>query len=588
MIDFKTLKRNLKKDFSNLPSVKVSLLGDSATQFLATSIKGFGVELGYNIDLFEAEYNQVERQLLDSTSDFYRYDAKYTIIFQSTHKLLEKYAKMTFEEQSGMANDRLDFIRSICSLVSSKIIYYNYPEIDDSVFGSYSNKVVASFTYQLRKLNYELMNFSQEFPNFFICDLSALQNKLGRDKMFDANVYVGTDMLLSIDALPYVAARTMDIIASIEGKFKKCLILDLDNTIWGGVVGDEGWENIQVGHGLGIGKAYTELQEWVKKLKNRGIIIAVCSKNDEEKAKEPFEKNPEMVLKLDDISVFIANWENKADNIRTIQRVLNIGFDSMVFLDDNPFERNMVREHIPMVTVPELPEDPSDYLEFLYAQNLFETSSYGNADKNRTKQYQIETQRIAAAKTFTNEVEFLKSLDMLSEVKGFDTFNIPRVAQLSQRSNQFNLRTIRYTEEQVTAMEQNDKFVTFSFTLEDKFGDNGLIAVVIMEKKDAETLFIDTWFMSCRVLKRGMENFTLNTLVDFARQNGFRKIIGEYLPTAKNGMVKDLYPNLGFIPVKDTTENQWVLEVSIYKERESYILTKCNIYINNGTSRDFK
>ena len=307
MIDFKTLKRNLKKDFSNLPSVKVSLLGDSATQFLATSIKGFGVELGYNIDLFEAEYNQVERQLLDSTSDFYRYDAKYTIIFQSTHKLLEKYAKMTFEEQSGMANDRLDFIRSICSLVSSKIIYYNYPEIDDSVFGSYSNKVVASFTYQLRKLNYELMNLSQEFPNFFICDLSALQNKLGRDKMFDANVYVGTDMLLSIDALPYVAARTMDIIASIEGKFKKCLILDLDNTIWGGVVGDEGWENIQVGHGLGIGKAYTELQEWVKKLKNRGIIIAVCSKNDEEKAKEPFEKNPEMVLKLDDISVFIAN-----------------------------------------------------------------------------------------------------------------------------------------------------------------------------------------------------------------------------------------------------------------------------------------
>ena len=320
MIDFKTLKRNLKKDFSNLPSVKVSLLGDSATQFLATSIKGFGVELGYNIDLFEAEYNQVERQLLDSTSDFYRYDAKYTIIFQSTHKLLEKYAKMTFEEQSGMANDRLDFIRSICSLVSSKIIYYNYPEIDDSVFGSYSNKVVASFTYQLRKLNYELMNLSQEFPNFFICDLSALQNKLGRDKMFDANVYVGTDMLLSIDALPYVAARTMDIIASIEGKFKKCLILDLDNTIWGGVVGDEGWENIQVGHGLGIGKAYTELQEWVKKLKNRGIIIAVCSKNDEEKAKEMEQKFRKNSFGFDD---YLESM-NQMKNMGGISSVLNM------------------------------------------------------------------------------------------------------------------------------------------------------------------------------------------------------------------------------------------------------------------------
>lgn len=574
MKNFKELKRNLKADISGYPVLKVSLIGDSATQFLATAIKGEGIERGYNIDLFEAEYNQVERQVLDPTSDLYVHDAKYTIVFQSTHKLLEHYSLMPASEWGGLADERINFIRTICENISGKIICYNYPEIEDTVFGSYANKVSASFSYQLRKLNYELMNLAQENPNLFICDIAAIQNKFGRDFMFDSTVYVSTEMLLSIDALPYVAARTMDIIASIEGKFKKCLILDLDNTVWGGVVGDDGWENIQVGHGLGIGKAFSEFQQWVKKLKNRGIIVCVCSKNDEDKAKEPFEKNPEMVLKLDDISVFVANWENKADNIRTIQSILNIGFDSMVFLDDNPFERNMVRENVPGVTVPELPEDPGEYLEYLYTLNLFETASYSSADKDRTKQYQVEAKRVATAKKFTNEADFLKSLEMVSEVSGFTSFNTPRVAQLSQRSNQFNLRTVRYTEDQITAIENNPKQKGLAFTLEDKFGDNGLIAVIILQEKDTETLFIDTWFMSCRVLKRGMENFTLNNIVEYAKANGYKKVIGEYLPTLKNGMVKKHYTNLGFVKLKEAETDLYELDVDSYQNRECYIATK--------------
>ena len=574
MITFKELKRNLKKDVSALPIIKVSLLGDTATQFLATAIKGEGIERGYNIDLFEAEYNQVERQVLDPTSDLYAHDAKYTVVFQSTHKLLEQYSLKPASEWSALADERISFIRTICENVGGKIIYYNYPEIEDTVFGSYANKVSSSFSYQLRKLNYELMNLAQEYPNLFICDIAGIQNKFGRDFMFDSTVYVSTEMILSIDALPYVASRTLDIISSIEGKFKKCLILDLDNTVWGGVVGDDGWENIQIGHGLGIGKAFSEFQQWVKKLKNRGIIVCVCSKNDEDKAKEPFEKNPEMVLKLDDISVFVANWENKADNIRTIQSILNIGFDSMVFLDDNPFERNMVRENVPGVTVPELPEDPGEYLEFLYTQNLFETASYSSADKDRTKQYQVEAQRVATAKKFTNEGDFLKSLEMVSEVSGFTSFNTPRVAQLSQRSNQFNLRTVRYTEDQITAIENDPKQKGFAFTLEDKFGDNGLIAVVILQEKDTETLFIDTWFMSCRVLKRGMENFTLNTIVEYAKANDYKKIIGEYLPTPKNVMVAEHYTGLGFTKLEDTETAQWELNVEKYQNRECYINVK--------------
>lgn len=577
MLQFKELKKLLKSDLSAFPSIKVSLIGDTATQFLGTAIKGAGVERGYNINLFEAEYNQVERQFLNSTSELYEFDADMIIVFQSTHKLGELHSQLPVEQQMKLADERLGFITSICeipALANKKIIYFNYPEIDDTVFGSYANKVTSSLSYQVRKLNYELMNLAQQYSNLFICDIAGLQNKLGRDFMFASNIYVSTEMVLSIDALPYVASRVMDIVCAIKGQFKKCLILDLDNTVWGGVIGDDGIEGIQLGHGLGVGKAFTEFQMWIKKLRQRGIIICVASKNNEETAKEPFEKHPDMILKLDDIAVFQANWETKVDNIRTIQSILNIGFDSMVFLDDNPFERNIVREHIKGITVPELPEDPGDYLEYLYSLNLFETASYSSADKDRTKQYQVEAKRVSLSKTFTNEADFLKSLNMVSTVSGFTKFNTPRIAQLSQRSNQFNLRTVRYTEADITALADNPDVIDLSFTLEDKFGDNGLIAVIIMKRLDADTLFIDTWFMSCRVLKRGMENFTLNIMTEKAKAAGYKRIIGEYLPTAKNKMVENHYSDLGFNKIEGTETAQYELDVESYQPRECYIETK--------------
>ncbi|MDB5119504.1 MAG: hypothetical protein JWN56_722 [Sphingobacteriales bacterium] len=571
MISFKELKKNLKKESSALPALKVALLGDVTTQFLAVSVMGMGFERNYNITLFEAEFNQIERQVLDPTSDLHDFGATYTIVFQSTHKLLEKYSMMHPDAQVLLANDRLDFIRTICGSVKGRIIYYNYPEIEDTVFGSYANKVEASFTFQLRKLNFELMELAQEIPNLFICDISGLQNKFGRDVMFNSSIYISTEMVLSLDILPYVASRTLDVICAVEGKFKKCLILDLDNTVWGGVVGDDGWENVQVGHGLGIGTAFTEFQQWVRKLKNRGIIIAVCSKNDEDKARSPFEKNPEMVLKMDDIAVFIANWETKVDNIRHIQSILNIGFDSIVFLDDNPFERNIVRENVRDITVPELPEDPAEYLEYLYSLNLFETASHSTTDADRTLQYQVESKRASIMKSFTDEADFLKSLNMVSEVKKFDSFNTSRVAQLSQRSNQFNLRTIRYTEAELGSIVEDDYYATFAFTLEDKFGDNGLICVIILKTLDSDTLFIDTWFMSCRVLKRGMENFTLETIVNYAKENGFKRIIGEYLPTAKNKMTENHYTKLGFILIDGAESEQFELSVDDCQIGEHFI-----------------
>lgn len=565
--------KKLAREESNAPKIKVALLGDTATQLLVTSIKGEAVDRGLSLDIFEGEYNQVERQLMDPTSELYEYDAEIVIIFQSTHKLGEYHSSLAIDKQERLADERLSFITSLCenpSFANKKIIYFNYPEIEDTVFGSYANKVESSFSFQVRKLNYELMKLACQYPNLFICDIAGLQNMLGRRFMFAPNVYMTTEMVLSVNALPYVASRIVDIIAAIKGQLKKCLILDLDNTVWGGVIGDDGLEGIELGHGLGIGKAFTEFQMWVKKLKQRGIIICVASKNNEETAREPFEKHPDMVLKLDDIAVFQANWETKVDNIRTIQSVLNIGFDSMVFLDDNPFERNMVRENIPGITVPELPDDPAMYLEYLYSLNLFETASYSNADKDRTKQYQVEAKRVSLSKSFTNEADFLKSLNMVSTVSGFTRFNTPRVAQLSQRSNQFNLRTIRYTEADIESMANDPNGIALSFTLEDKFGDNGLIAVVIMKQQDVETLFVDTWFMSCRVLKRGMENFTLNTMVEYAKEKGYKRIIGEYIPTPKNKMVEHHYPNLGFAKLEPESY-LYVLDLDSYSPRECYI-----------------
>lgn len=577
MQSYKQLRRICKDREVPSSAPRMALLGDTATQFLATALRGEAILRGFDLNLFEAEYNQVERQFLDPTSELYAFDADYIVLFQSTHKLGEYHSSLSEDAQRQVAVCRLDFIASICQnpqLEGKKLICMNYPEIDDAVFGSYANQVDSSLTYQVRKLNYGLMKLASEYPNLFVCDIAAVQNKIGRDCMFASNVYVSTEMVLSVDALPFVASRAIDIVSALRGQFKKCLILDLDNTLWGGVVGDDGLEGIQLGHGLGIGKAFTEFQMWVKKLKQRGIIICVASKNNEDTAKEPFEKHPDMVLKLDDIAVFMANWETKVDNIRSIQQVLNIGFDSMIFLDDNPFERNIVRENIPGITVPELPEDPGEYLEFLYGENLFETVSYSGLDKDRTKQYQVEAKRVSLQKTFTNESDFLKSLNMVSVVSGFTKFNTPRVAQLSQRSNQFNLRTIRYTEADVEAMAADAETIDLSFTLEDKFGDNGLIAVVIMKRQDAETLFVDTWFMSCRVLKRGMENFTLNTMVEQAKAQGYKRIVGEYLPTPKNKMVEDHYSKLGFTIVSHAPTAQFALDVETYQPRECYIEKK--------------
>jgi len=553
-ISFVELKKNLKKDMSDLKSYKIAILGNCSTQHLATALKGYGYREGYNLDIFDADYNQIDAQVMDDMSELYSHSPNSVLIYMSTEKLFEDFCQIELQNRNDFAENILNKIKTYWNTINSKlktnIMQVNFVEIDDRIFGNYSNKVSSSFIYQIRKLNYLLMEEAERNKNIFLIDLSSIQNLYGRNELHDEKLYYIAKMPISTNLLPEVAKQVVDIIKALNGKIKKCVVLDLDNTLWGGVIGDDGLKSIQIGE-LGLGHAFSEFQMWLKELKNRGIILTVCSKNNEDIAKEPFEKHPEMVLRLEDISMFVANWQDKASNIRHIQETINIGMDSLVFIDDNPFERNLVKELIPDITVPDLPEDPAMYLSYLKSLNLFETASYSENDKDRTKQYQAEVGRATMQSSFEDFNDYLKSLQMLATAHEFNEFEIPRVSQLTQRSNQFNLRTIRYTEAEIEEILKNDKYLTLSFSLKDKFGDYGLISVVIMEKKDKETLFLDTWLMSCRVLKRGMEEFIINTIIDTAKKNGFKKVIGEYIKTPKNAMVEKIYSNLGFKEVKE-------------------------------------
>ena len=376
---------------------------------------------------------------------------------------------------------------------------------------------------------------------------------------------------MSLEFLPEVVEGVASIVLAGMGREKKCVVCDLDNTLWGGVIGEDGLEGIEIGK-EGLGQAFLNFQYYLKSLKERGVIIAVCSKNDEENAKLPFTQHPDMVLKEEDISIFVANWASKVDNIRYIAEKLNIGLDSLVFLDDSPFERNHVRSELPQVFVPEMPEDPADYAQYLNRLNCFETTSFSIEDSKRAQFYKQQVDRDVARKGFTDISQYLQSLDMTAELERFDSMHMPRIVQLVQRTNQFNLTTIRYNEAECMAfMSDEENCFPIYVTLSDKYGDSGLISVVIVEKKD-ETAFIREWCMSCRVLNRGVEPFTMNAVVQWAKDNGCEQIVGDYIPTKKNAMVKEFYGQFGFTaqPLADGA-SRWTLHVADYTEQKTWI-----------------
>ena len=573
---FTQLKKNCKSKMSDFEICRISLLGDCATQHLATALKGYAYTKNVHLQVLDADYDQILSQVMDSNSEMYNFKPDVVLIYMCIEKLYSTWCSVPQSERSEFANSTFSRIHEYWNYITrnhvANILQFTFVEHDDLVFGNFACKQSTSFIYQLRKLNLLLMDGCIHQKNVFLVDLCGIQSRLGRERLFDPKLYYIAKMPISLAALPDVAANVIDVVQALRGELKKCVILDLDNTLWGGVIGDDGLSGIQIGE-LGLGRAFSEFQAWLKQLKTRGVLLAVCSKNEEATAKEPFEEHKEMILKIEDFSIFVANWEDKATNIKRIQHTLNISMDSIVFIDDNLFERNLVRSLIPEITVPELPEDPAGYLSYLQSLNLFETVSFSEEDAKRSDQYRTEAQREAMRQHYDNFEDYLQSLEMEATALPFDAFHIPRIAQLTQRSNQFNLRTIRYTESEIEAAANASEKITLYFTLKDNLADHGLISIVILEKQDKKTLFINTWLMSCRVLKRGMEEFVVNKIIETGRKHGFETIIGEYIKTSKNAMVASIYKKLGFTP---TDENIFTANVDKFINNNTFIKEKNN------------
>lgn len=569
-LSYLQLKKNCARTPETPDGTRFALLGDCATQLLATAIRGYALEMNLPLRVFEADYDQIDAQLMDTGSEFYAFAPETVLLYRCTEKLYERFVRTPLDARAAFAETEIEKIRAEWARVQhgtkADILFFAFLPMDDGVFGSYALREESAFPYQLLKLNYLLAEAAREAGNVRLIDLEPIRAHMGYDAFHDPKLYAIAKMPISTQALPAVASRVMDAILARKGRFHKCAIVDLDNTLWGGVIGDDGLEGIQIGE-LGQGHAFTEFQTWLKELKNRGVMLAVCSKNDEANAKEPFLRHPEMVLKLDDFSAFVANWEDKASNIRRIQKELNIGLDSMVFFDDNPFERNLVRTMLPEVEVPELPEDPAEYTAFARMQNLFDTNSYSDEDRVRTERYLAEKSRTELSAGIDNYDDYLKALGMKAVCAPFDAFHIPRIAQLTQRSNQFNLRTVRYSEQEIEEIAANPRYITRYYTLRDRFGEHGLIAVVILEKRENE-LFVNEWLMSCRVLKRGMEQFIADSILRAAREAGVARVVGEYIPTPKNAMVKDLYASMGFRPLGD---GLYEARVNDYRNHQTFI-----------------
>jgi FkbH-like protein len=557
------------------PRLKVALLGDVSTQHLVPLLRVLFASNGMDSEIYEAGFDTVEMEALDPASGLYAFGPDVVVILQSIAKLKSGYYEST-ADRANFARAKAARIeevwRAIRARIGAPIVQSTFVLPYDRHFGNYGGAVADTLQGAVSDLNREIYLRARENPGVLVNDVDYLAAWVGRRHFIDEKLWALSKSLCALELLPDVAQNIVDIALAAQGRAVKCVVLDLDNTLWGGVVGDDGLEGIELGD-LDETGAFRSFQLYLRELARRGIVLAVCSKNDEAVARRVFRDHPGMVLKEEHIAVFVANWEDKATNIRRIQEKLNIGLDTIVFLDDSPFERNLVRQMLPEVIVPELPDDPGLYVRAVNELNLFETASHSALDAQRGALYQEQEKREEERSRFGSLEEYLKSLETVARVARFEPRDLPRIAQLLQRSNQFNLTTRRHSEAECAAMMRDEKLCfPFSITVRDRFGDFGLINVVILRPVGV-ALEVDTFVMSCRVLQRGVEQLAMNKIFEYARQAGCTRVVGRYLRTAKNGMVKDFYPRFGFhpVPAPESEGTTWSMEVDEYVPREVHI-----------------
>ena len=551
-----------------LTPFRLGLVGNSTTSLLVPAIRASGARHGLAVDVVEAPYDQAIQAALDpgSALNSAKPDA---VLIALDHRILQIPDNIRDEVKAAASvNAALDQVKTIRDGVAAAsgaaAIFQTMALPPVTLLGSLDRRLPGTAHSLIDGFNAALLAAPDETGDL-VLDVAAIAQAVGLDVWHDATRWHLAKIPFAQSAVPLYADHVARLLGAMKGKRSKCLVLDLDNTLWGGVIGDDGLEGIALAEGDPVGEAFLDIQRTALQLRAAGIVLAVCSKNEDATARLPFREHPDMLLSEADIAVFQANWTDKATNLEKIAEALDLGIDSLVLLDDNPAERDQVRTALPDVAVPELPDDPALYARTLLSAGYFETVSLSNEDLLRADDYTSRAKRIELKGAARDLGSYLNSLEMEIEFSPFDSAGRARVAQLINKSNQFNLTTRRYTQNEVAGMEADPSVFTLQVRLRDRFGDNGMISVVICRPHE-KRWEIDTWLMSCRVLGRGVEQAVLAEIVRSAEKEGIVELRGRFIPSGRNALVKDHYEKLGFVPAEEDT---WTLGISTFEPADS-------------------
>jgi FkbH-like protein len=548
-------------------TTRLAILGDGTLDLLGPAIAASAVRTGLRLEVVTGHYASAVADALDPASAVRASRPDLALVACDRRALGLDAFRASDAEAEAAVESAFAVVRSIVDglrpSVGAAILVQTVVPPVEALFGSLDQRVAGSPAAMVARLNTRIAAFAAD-TGLAVVDIARLAGWIGLEAWDAPRHWHASKLPFAPHLIPAYADVVARTLGAVMGRSRKCLVLDLDNTLWGGVIGDDGVAGIKLGQGSADGEAFLAIQQMALALRNRGVVLAVCSKNEDDAARSPFRDHAEMVLKENHVAVFQANWVDKAANLKAIAETLNIGVDALVFLDDNPAERDQIRRELPMVAVPELPADPALYPRTLMAAGYFEAVAFSDEDRSRAEAYQANAERAALAGSASNMGDYLRSLDMTCRIRRFDATGRARISQLTNKSNQYNLTTRRYSEAQIAAVEADPSRYAVQVNLADRFGDNGMISVVIAGPSGPDDWEVDTWLMSCRVLNRRVEEAVLASLAAAARAAGARRLVGRYLPTAKNRMVADHYGKLGFTLVEGSPEqgSVWALDLA--------------------------
>ncbi len=571
------LKRELRaRDDVSYIDKRVAVLGGSTTSIIKDQLELFLLANGIWPSFYESEYNKYYEDAVFPCPALDEFRPEIIILFTSSVNIVNRPAlgddEAAVREKLIAEMRRFETVWAALLSRYEAIIIQNNMELPvESSLGNLEAVLPIGIRRYIGALNERFADYAAAQEGFYLHDLAALAARIGLERWHSPFQYHAYKFAMNYDVMPDVAKSLANIILALLGKTKKCLVLDLDNTLWGGVVGDDGVCGLALGHETAEGEAYLAFQSYIKRLKDRGVLLAVCSKNEEDAARSGF-SHPDSVLRLKDFVAFKANWKPKDVNIREIAKELNIGLDSLVFVDDNPAERQLVRDSLPEVVVPEIDSrDICAAIRIVEEAGWFEPIAISADDLRRSDIYRENRGRQVLKESATSYEEYLASLDMKAEIAPFREIYYDRIAQLTNKTNQFNLTTKRMTLADIRQIAKSEEHIALYGRLTDKFGDNGLVSVVVGEKRGKEIHLI-LWLMSCRVLGRGMEQAMLDAVVENAAKAGMKTVVGYYFPTAKNKMVADFYRDFGFTVREENDSGMvWEMQVAGYEKKNKFI-----------------